>query len=376
MKATDIWEIIEGEEVFFIAEIGKGFISEKEEKSVEEYLLNAKHLIDKAKEAGASAVKFQTHRVEDEQLPIKVMSPHFKEEDRYLWVKRNTDITPDWFWEEIRDYCKKEEIIFFSTPMSRGAAQTLEDVGMELWKVGSGDILDFVMLDYIRRTDKPIIISSGMSTLAELDKALQFILEKNNRVALLHCVSKYPCPVDELNVGTIEMLKNKFNLPVGFSDHSIGFEGVLQAVKCGATVIEKHFSLSRSLWGSDHKVSMIPEEFADMVQSVKKGVGKRPLNRSIIGEVDRGLQDGQSEFRPLFRKSLVAACHIPVGTRITPEMVYAMRPQKCIDGLPSEEYTGIIDRETRVELNRYDPINYEAVWENNKVQQKNLIKTG
>ncbi|MEK7612065.1 MAG: N-acetylneuraminate synthase family protein [Patescibacteria group bacterium] len=366
MNSNQIWDKIQ-KGVFIIAEIGKNFIQTEEPQSVEVYLENAKKLVDRAVEAGVDAVKFQTHNVEDEQLNINVTSSHFKGSDRYSWVMRNTLATPvDKFWKPLKEYCEKRGIIFFSTPMSRGAAKILnEQVGVEFWKIGSGDILDFVMLDYLRETGKPIIISSGMSTLEEVEKAVNFLLEKNPQVALLHCVSKYPCPPEELHLRTIDFYQKRFNLPIGFSDHSVGIESSIVAVAMGAKVLEKHFSMSRDLWGSDHKVSMTPQELKDLVVGTKEVVvnaAKRNevLNsdfakRSLVGE-GKVLQEGEAVFRPLFRKSLMAGRDIPVGTILTSEMIYAMRPQQYADGLPSEQYEAVLGKRTRVELKKYDPI--------------------
>src|SRR3989344_4680898 len=148
MNGKQIWERINGKGVFTIAEIGKNFIQTQEERPVKEYLENAKKLVKAAKDAGADAVKFQTHNVEDEQLNINVVSPHFVGSDRYSWVSRNDKATPlDKFWKPLKSYCDAIGIIFHSTPMSRGAAYKLNELGVEMWKVGSGDILDFVTLD-------------------------------------------------------------------------------------------------------------------------------------------------------------------------------------------------------------------------------------
>ena len=159
-----------GEEVFVVAEIGKGFIQTKEDQSVEQYLENAKRLVDAAVSAGVDAVKFQTHEVEDEQLPIDIVSPHFTGADRIRWLTRNTNATPlDRFWAPLKRHCEEQGMLFFSTPMSRKAAQKLEELDVPLWKVGSGDTQDYVLLDYLAATGKPIIISTGMVSLQELD---------------------------------------------------------------------------------------------------------------------------------------------------------------------------------------------------------------
>ncbi len=365
MTGVTIWEKIE-KGVFVIAEAGKNFIQTEEERSTAEYLINAKQLVDEAAAAGADAIKFQTHNVEDEQMNINVVSPHFKGSDRYRWVMRNTNSTPvDTFWKPLKEHCDNQGIIFFSTPMSRGAAMKLDEVGVPLWKVGSGDILDFVMLDYLRHSDKPIIISSGMSTLNEVRQAINFLREKNKQVALLHCVSKYPCPPEELHLGTIDFYKETFSMPIGFSDHSVGIEPALAAIAMGATIIEKHFSLSRELWGSDHKVSMTPAELRALVSGAKEILANPDKRQEILNSdyakrarqgKDKVLQDDEAVFRPLFRKALVAGADLSAGTILKPEMIYAMRPAGFIDGLPSEKYYEILGKKLKQSLKKFEPI--------------------
>jgi len=345
--------------VFFIAEIGKNFIQTKEDKTVEEYLDNAKKLIKEAKDAGADAVKLQTHNLEDEFLNIDVVSPHFKGSDRYNWIGRNQKATPLVFWQEIKKYCDDLGIIFFSTPMSRGAAQILNEVDIPMWKVGSGDLLDFVMLDYIAQTGKPIIISTGMSTLEEVDKVVGFLKKRTDKIIILHCVSKYPCPPAELNLNSIKFLQEKYGLITGFSDHSVeDYNAVLGAVEIGAKVIEKHFSLSRDLWGSDHKASLVPEEFGAMVEAVKSGDKSNIVD---FGSEDKLLSCGEEVFRPIFRKSLVAGRDIEAGETITADMVYAMRPQQYIEGLPSEEYEVVIGKKARADIPKYSGIGLDKI---------------
>lgn len=352
----DIWQRLTGKEVFVVADIGKNFIQTKEEQATGVYLKNARRLIDEAKKAAVDAVKFQTHRVEDEQLDMKVVAPHFTGSDRYSWVKRNSELTKKGFWQEIKNYCRQAGIIFFSTPMSRGAAHVLSSVGVPVWKVGSGDILDFVMLDYLRERAEPIIISSGMSTLSELNRAIEFITQKNSRVVLMHCVSKYPCAPKEINLNTIGVFKRWYKLTIGFSDHSPGIEAACQAVKVGAKVIEKHFSLSRGLWGSDHKVSLEPAEMAELVRRIRKGDLRVANPERFMGVAGKELTDAESVFRPIFRKSLVAGRDIEAGETIKPDMLYAMRPQKYAGGLASEEYERVVGSRAKAALKKYDPI--------------------
>ncbi|TSC82972.1 MAG: hypothetical protein G01um101419_374 [Parcubacteria group bacterium Gr01-1014_19] len=376
MKYTSdsIWEKI-SKGVFIIAEIGKNFIQTEEPQSVETYLKNARQLVDEAVAAGADAVKIQTHNVEDEILNISFVSPHFpnwKSGDRYGWVKRNTLGTPvKEFLLPLKKYCEEKGIFFFSTPMSRGAAKILhEEVDTQLWKIGSGDILDFVALDYMRNTDKPIILSSGMSTIEEVEQAVKFLRAKNPRVALMHCVSKYPCPPEDLHLSTMNLYRKKFDMPIGFSDHSIGIEPDILAVAMGATILEKHFSMARDIWGPDHKVSMTPAELKDLVQGVReleKNLGKKQevlesdYGKRGMGSEAKILQEGETVFRPLFRKALMAGQDIPAGVVVTKEMLYAMRPQAMAGGLPSEKYEDVLGKQTKVALKKFDPITFDIL---------------
>lgn len=346
------------EPVLIVAEIGKNFIQTKEHQSIDVYLANAKQLIQVAKNVGANAVKFQTHNLEDEQLKVNIVSPHFSGSDRYEWVKRNEEATPLEFWRELKRFCDEIGIIFFSTPMSRGAAIKLEQVGVPFWKVGSGDILDFVLLDFLISTVKPIILSSGMSTLKEVDKTVNFLKQKNAKIALLYCVSKYPVSPEQLNLGTIEFYQQRYNVPIGFSDHSIGYESVVAAVNMGAKIIEKHFSLSRDLWGADHKVSMTPQEFKMMVDEIRSG---KAVDTNNFGRKAKILQKEEAIFRPIFRKSLMAGSDIKAGTKLTSNMIYAMRPQAYAGGLPSEEYYNVIGNVVAKDLKKYDPIAWESL---------------
>lgn len=350
---------------FIVAEIGKNFIQKEEDCPVGEYLDNAKYLVDLAKDAGADAVKFQTHFSEDEILPnANFISPHFSwEEGRVAWIKKNERATPlNEFWKPLKEHCDKVGIKFFSTPMSRGAAKILDQVGVPLWKVASSDLLDFVLLDYMRNSKKPIILSSGMSTLEELDKAIAFVQEKNSRVILLHCVSQYPCPPENLRLKTMELLKERYGIPIGFSDHSLVTELAAAAVALGAVLIEKHFTLDRNLWGPDHKASLNPAEFKRMVNQIRE-VEDDPMKmeevlnsdmvKAGLGDGSKILQDKEKEFRPVFRKSLVYAQDFEAGTLIDSSMLYAVRPQSA-GIMPSEMYKEVLGKKISTNVKKYD----------------------
>lgn len=356
-KYKNIWKKIK-KDIFIIAEIGKNFIQSEKEKSITEYLQNAKDLIDAAIDAGADAVKFQTHEVEDEQIDIDITSPHFKESNRYHWIKRNTEITPlKEFWKPLKQYCDNKGIVFCSTPMSRKAAMKLDLIDVPFWKVGSGDIQDYVMLDFIASTGKPIIISSGMVSLKKLDQIIGYLQVKNVPLAVLYCISQYPCPPENFNLSTVEYLKEKYpKITIGFSDHSLGPKASLAAIKLGAKIIEKHFSFSRDLWGPDHKVSMTPREMKNMINDIRNHKYKNIDEKIFYGTKEKELEGANNKFRPYFKKVLVAGTNIPAGTIITKEMIFAMRPGMHLNGLPSDQFNDIINKKTKRDLKKYEQL--------------------
>jgi len=354
--------VIGGNKVFIIAEIGKNFIQTKENRPLSEYLNNAKKLIDAAIYAGVDAVKFQTHELEDEQLDIPITSPHFKGSDRYNWIKRNMEATPFEFWKELSEYSKQKGILFFSTPMSKKAAQKLEKIGIPLWKIGSGDVDDYLMLDFVSKTKKPIIISSGMVSLNELEDVIRFVRKNNSQLGLLYCVSQYPCPKEAFNLGTIEYFIEKYpDIVIGFSDHSITDEASLSAVKMGAKIIEKHFTLDRGFWGSDHKVSLLPEEMKNLVFNIRSKNYQGIDTSLYYGNKSQELEGANNMFRPYFKKALVASRELKIGDIIKSEDVYSMRPRMYIGGLPSFEYPNILGKKVGRNLRKYEFINWDML---------------
>ncbi len=358
--------------VFIIAEIGKNFIQSSEEKSVEEYLANAKKLVDAAVTAGADAIKFQTHNVDDEQLNVPIISPHAKGLDRYTWITRNTKATPvNEFWKPLKNYCETRGIVFFSTPMSRGAARRLAEVGVSLWKIGSADILDFVMMDFIRSHGEPVIMSSGMSTFEEVELGLNFLRAKNERVVLMHSLSKYPGLPEEANLSVLQLYKEKFpGVPIGFSENSTGIEPSMIAAALGAALIEKHLTIRRDLWGADHKTSSTPEEFKEMVTGIRRMERdsaekqkwlQHPKIKEILGKKEKWLYDDEAVLRPIWRKSLMAGQDIAAGDILAPEMIYAMRPQKHAGGLPSENYELVLGKRATRVIRKFEPLTWDIL---------------
>lgn len=357
--------------VVIVAEIGKNFIRVAEERSPAEYLDNAKALVRAAKDAGADAVKFQTHHAEDEVLNIDFDSPHFKGEKRYAWVSRNERATPpDGFWRPLKHYCDQIGIIFFSTPMSRGAAEILQELDTPFWKVASSDILDFVMLDFMAGTSKTIIIPTGMSTIGDIDRSLDFLKRRHAPVILMHAISRYPYPAEDSNLLTIPFLQKRYaGIPVGFSQNSPWVDPAIMAVAMDAVMVEQHFTFDRGDWGPDHKVSMTPEEFKKMsagIRGVEHDAVARartladPVMQKYLGREDKFLQAGEEPFRAIFRKALMAGRAVSAGATLAPDDIYAMRPQQFAGGLPSEYYEEVLGKITTRPLKKFDPLTRDA----------------
>ena len=247
-----------------IAEIGKNFIDSTRKKTWSENLVDAERLVHHAKLAGATIAKFQCHVFADEQSK--------RHPSRWNWLKINEDGTPIEFWKELRAFCDWQQIEMLVTPMSMLAARRVNNL-VQRWKVGSADIVDMELLEYLKSTGKPIIVSTGMSTNEQISEALDFLGDQVQCV--LYCVSVYPCPVYKIDFRKMLMLTSQENpmekyIPFGFSDHSLSIEVPALAVRMGAKVIEKHFTLDRNAFGPDHKVSLLPAEFKQMVDLCKK----------------------------------------------------------------------------------------------------------
>lgn len=233
----------------------------------------AKKLVDVAVNAGADAVKFQTFNADDIVTRNAPKAKYQNEitsesESQYEMLKRLE--LSEKAHEILLDYCKKNNILFMSTPFDFKSVDLLEKLGVEIYKVSSGDLTNIPLLKYIARIEKPMIVSTGMANLGEVEEAVNAIQGiGNNRLILLHCVSNYPAAYEDINLRAIKTLRQAFNLPVGYSDHTLGIEVSIAAVAIGAKVIEKHFTLDKNMKGPDHRASLNPGELKRMVKSIR-----------------------------------------------------------------------------------------------------------
>ena len=223
-------------------------------------------------------------------------------------------------FRELFVYCQKKKIIFLSTPFNQQSAGFLYDLGVSAFKISSGDLTDIPLLQKIAGFKKPIILSTGMSTLAEVKEAVKAIYVINNRqLILLHCTSNYPTKFRDVNLKAILTLRKEFNLPIGYSDHTEGVEIPIAAIAMGACIIEKHLTLDKNLLGPDHKASLNPEEFSEMVDSIR-------IIEMAMGNGIKNPTKSEIEMRKVARKSIVTVRDISKGERITRDMLAVKRP--------------------------------------------------
>ena len=286
-------------------------------------LKRAKQLIDRAAAAGVDAIKFQTFKA-------AALVSRYAEKAKYqraltgtaqshLEMIRGLELDLD-DHRQLLKHCREKKILFLSSPFDESSVDLLVTLNLPLIKIPSGEITNLPFLEYIGRKRKPLILSTGMCTLGEVERALQVIFAAGgSKITLLHCVTEYPAPYGEINLRAMETMRRAFGLPVGYSDHSPGIEISVAAAALGAEVIEKHFTLDRGLPGPDHRASLEPDELGAMVRAI----------RNVEAALGDGLKvPAESEVKNIViaRKSLVAAEEIAQGERITSRKVTLKRP--------------------------------------------------
>jgi len=292
---------------------------------------NALCAIDAAAECGADAVKFQTHISEAETTRNAPMPPYFKGEPRFEYFKR-TGFTKDQ-WVQLKRHAEERGVVFLSSPFSVEAVDLLESIGMEMYKVPSGEVTNLPFLEHIARTGKPVLLSSGMSNWKELDEAVEAIRRYHDRVTVLQCTTEYPCKPEHVGLNVMLEMRERYGLPVGLSDHTLTNYAAYAAVTLGATVVEKHFTLSKRLYGSDARHSAEPEQFADLVQGI------REIEAMLAHKVDKDDISRFADMKEIFQKSVVSLVDIPEGTVITREMIGIKKPGT---GIPPKMFDRVV----------------------------------
>jgi len=343
IKIGNRW-IGEGKPVFVIAEAGANHDRKLEQ---------AKELIDIAVEAKADAVKFQTYRAEtlySKKTPqFSYLKDLEKGKSTYDIIKEN-ELPREW-QKKLYEYACSKNIIFLSTPFDKQAIDELEPF-VPAYKWSSFTIVDLPLLGYAASKMKPMIISTGMCNLADIQEAIDTIYsQKNDNIVLLHCTSLYPTQPNQVNLRMMDTIQNAFYLPVGLSDHTIGIFIPIAAVARGAKVIEKHFTISRKLKGPDHPFALEPKELSEMI------MGIREVEESI-GFAKKQIIPGEEEMARLGRRSIIAKTDIPAGTKITEDMIIIKRPGY---GISPKFINIVIGREAKEDIEADDIINWEMI---------------
>jgi len=316
---------------------------------------DAVKIIKAAKDAGADAIKIQTYT--PDTMTIDCQNPYFRVGKGSAWEGRNLydlygEAYTPWEWQpKLKEIADKINISLFSTPFDFTAVDFLEEMQVQAHKIASFEIVDQALIRRIAQTGKPIIMSTGMATLAEIDEAVNVIRDTgNDQVALLKCTSAYPAPPEEMNLLTIPHLSQTFGVPAGLSDHTLEIAVPVTAVALGACIIEKHITLSRSKQGPDSAFSLEPHEFKSMVAAVRTA-------EKAMGKVSYEVTEKEKSHR-LFRRSLFAVEDIEAGQKFTEKNVRSIRPGY---GLHTRYLTVILGKKAKRNIDRGTPISWELI---------------
>ena len=301
----------------------------------------ALRLVDAAADAGADVVKFQTFKSEEVVTPEAPMAAYQIQNtgrtESQLEMIRKLELRDDAFCA-IRDHCRERGILFLSTPFDYYSADLLHGMGVAAFKIASGEITNHPLLVHIARKAKPLIVSTGMSDLEEVANAVEVLhAAGNSQLVLLHCVSNYPASPASVNLRAMKTLEERFSVPVGYSDHTEGTAIPLAAAAMGACVLEKHFTLNRTLPGPDHRASLEPPELADLVRGVRDV-------QAALGDGIKRPAEEERNTAAVARRSLVAAHDLRAGTVLTEGMVVIRRPGT---GLTPDHLHRILGRQLR-----------------------------
>lgn len=311
-------------------------------------------IIEAAKESGADAIKLQTYT--PDTITLDVRNEYFKVSGT-IWEGKNLydlykEAHTPWEWQpKLKKIANDLGLDLFSTPFDFSAVNFLEEMDVPAYKIASFELVDISLIQKIAATGKPIIMSTGMAKLAEIEEAVQTIRNSGNgQLALLKCVSSYPAPAEEMNLRTIPHLKETFDVVAGLSDHTMGSEVAIAAVAIGASIIEKHFTLSRNDLGPDSSFSMEPAEFKEMVNSIR-------IAEKALGKVSYKLSENQQVSR-VFRRSLFVAEDIKAGEQFTKENLRSVRPGH---GLHTRYLHDVIGRVSRCDIQKGTPLSWAMV---------------
>ncbi len=298
----------------------------------------AYQLVDAAVEAGVDCVKFQTYITENDTVEYCEKAEYQKKgdkaENQFEMIKK-LELSFDEF-KKIKSYCETKGILFLSSPFDLVSVSFLESLDTPFWKIASSEVTNYPFLKKIAMTHKPIVMSTGMCSIDEIDAALEVLNEFGaDEITLLHCNTEYPTPFSDVNLKAMEYLKEKYRCAVGYSDHTLGIEIPIAAVALGASIIEKHFTLDTSMEGPDHKVSLNPKQLKKMVQAIRN-------IELALGKKDKQVSISEERNKIAARKSIVANRAIKCGETLTEDNIAAKRPGGGISPMEWEKVIGTL----------------------------------
>jgi len=323
------------ERCYLIAEIGVNHNGE---------INLAREMVVAAKNAGADAVKFQTFTasslVSDGTPKVRYQENSTPVHETHFEMIRKLELSKS-AHRELFTYCDEIGIDFLSTPYDLSSAEFLVELGVKMFKTASADLVDLPLHRHIASTGKPAIVATGMANLGEVEQVVDiYEAASNPHLILLHCVSNYPCSDNSLNLRAMDALSRAFNLPVGYSDHSEGFLAAVISLTMGARLIEKHFTLEKGLPGPDHKASSTPDEFAKLVQNIRRA-------EQMLGSSRKKCQPEERQMAEVSRKSLVLSKAKYAGELITIDDLQLMRPGT---GISASHIPKIVGSRVRTDL--------------------------
>lgn len=312
-------------------------------------------LIDAAVDAGVDAIKLQTYT--PDTITIDSNKEYFQVKVNEAWAGQSLyslyqqAYTP-WDWQpKLKKYAEEKGVLLFSTPFDNTAVDFLEKMNVAFYKVASFEVVDIPLLKRIGQTKKPVIMSRGMASVEEIKLAIKTLKDNGTpQVAVLHCVSSYPAKPEEMNLSTISDIAQKFKVVAGLSDHTLGIVASVTSVALGASIIEKHLTLSRADGGPDAGFSLEPNEFKQLVKSAREA-------KKTIGKPSYGAGDKESE-SIVFRKSLFVVKDIKKGEKFTQKNIRSIRPGH---GLAPKYYEEVINKVAGVDIERGTPLSWDLI---------------
>jgi pseudaminic acid synthase len=308
-----------------------------------------------AKESGADAIKVQTYT--PDTITLNCNNEHFQIKQGTLWdgttlYKLYQEAYMPWEWHgQLRDEAERIGLVFFSTPFDHSAVDFLEEMRNPIYKIASFEINDIPLIEYAASKGKPMVMSTGVATIEDIEAAVAACRRVgNDQITLLKCTSSYPAPIDEANLFMIPDMARRFGVRTGLSDHTIGFLAPVVAVSLGATVIEKHFILDRSVGGPDASFSMTPDEFREMTAAVRTA-------ESALGKIDYSLSPASLKSSH-FKRSLFVTCDAHKGDMITHQNVRSVRPAL---GLAPSLLAGILGKKLKCDVKKGTPLSLQMI---------------